>query len=111
MGAGKAIVSTPYAYALEQLADGRGRLYPVGSAAALEQSLIDLLRDPELRFLLGRRAYEYSRRMVWSEVGAEYRRVFARAARPATPFVAPVQQLTAVAGLQHHDLIGPTGPE
>jgi glycosyltransferase involved in cell wall biosynthesis len=98
MGAGKAIVSTPYAYALEQLANGRGRLYPVGSAVALGESLIDLLRDPELRFLLGRRAYAYSRRMVWSEVGAEYRRVFTRAARSAEPFVAPLQQLAAIAG-------------
>ena len=98
MGAGKAIVSTPYAYALEQLANGRGRLYPVGSDVALGESLIDLLRDPELRALLGRRAYAYSRRMVWSEVGAEYRRVFARAAQSAGPFVAPLQQLAAIAG-------------
>jgi len=42
--------------------------------------------------------YKYSRGMVWSEVGAEYRRVFARAARSATPFVAPVQTLAAAAG-------------
>jgi glycosyltransferase involved in cell wall biosynthesis len=98
MGAGKAIVSTPYAYARELLAHGRGRLVPAGNAAALAGTLIDLLRDPELRGSLGRRAYEYSRGMVWSEVGAEYRRVFARAAGSPTPFVAPVQQLTAVAG-------------
>ena len=97
MGAGKAIVSTPYAYAFEQLANGRGRLFQPGSADALAGTLIDLLRDPALRTLLGRRAYEYSRGMVWSEVGAEYRRVFARAARSAEPFVAPVQELTAVA--------------
>jgi glycosyltransferase involved in cell wall biosynthesis len=98
MGAGKAIVSTPYAYAREQLANGRGRLFQAGSADALAGTLIDLLRDPALRASLGRRAYEYSRGMVWSEVGAEYRRVFARAARSATPFVAPVQQFTALAG-------------
>ena len=55
-------------------------------------------RNPALRASLGRRAYEYSRGMVWSEVGAEYRRVFARAARPATPFITPVQRLAAVAG-------------
>jgi glycosyltransferase involved in cell wall biosynthesis len=98
MGAGKAIVSTPYAYAFEQLANGRGRLFPAGNADALAGTLIDLLRDPELRASLGRRAYEYSRGMVWSEVGAEYRRVFARAAGPATPFVTPAKVLEAVAG-------------
>ena len=98
MGAGKAIVSTPYAYALEQLANGRGRLYPTGSAAALSGTLIDLLRDAGLRTSLGRRAYEYSRGMVWSEVGAEYRRVFTRAARSVTPFVMPVEQYAALGG-------------
>jgi glycosyltransferase involved in cell wall biosynthesis len=98
MSAGKAIVSTPYAYALEQLADGRGRLYPAGSADALSETLIDLLRDPALRTLLGRRAYEYSRRMVWSEVGGQYRRVFARAARSVAPFVTPIEQYAALGG-------------
>jgi glycosyltransferase involved in cell wall biosynthesis len=98
MGAGKAIVSTPYAYARERLAHGRGRLVPAGSSDALAETFIEILRDPALCASLGRRAYEYSRGMVWSEVGAEYRRVFACAARPATPFVAPVQQLTTVAG-------------
>src|SRR5665811_1710733 len=83
MGAGKAIVSTPYAYARERLAHGRGRLVPAGSSDALAETFIELLRDPALRASLGRRAYEYSRGMVWSEVGAEYRRVFARAARAA----------------------------
>ena len=101
MGAGKAIVSTPYAYACERLAQGRGRLVPARSPDALAESLIGLLRDPELRATLGRRAYEYSRGMIWSEVGAQYRRVFAgvaRAARSATPFVAPAQGVAAVGG-------------
>jgi glycosyltransferase involved in cell wall biosynthesis len=98
MGAGKAIVSTPYAYARERLAHGRGRLVPPGSSDALAETFVELLRDPALRGSLGRRAYQYSRGMVWSEVGAEYRRVFARAARPATPFITPVQRLAAVAG-------------
>ncbi len=96
MGAGKAIVSTPYAYARERLAHGRGRLVPAGSPDGLAETLIGLARDPELRATLGRRAYEYSRSMVWSEVGAEYRRVFARAAHSAAPFVAPVRKLAAV---------------
>ncbi len=96
MGAGKAVVSTPYAYARERLANGRGRLVPAGSPEALAETFIGLLRDPVLRGSLGRRAYEYSRSMVWSEVGAEYRRVFARAARPVTPLVSPVHSYAAV---------------
>ena len=36
---------------------------------------------------IGRRAYEHSRGMVWSEVGAEYRRLFERVAAPASAVV------------------------
>jgi len=44
MGAGKAIVSTPYAYASELLADGRGRLVEPSSHTALADAFIELLR-------------------------------------------------------------------
>jgi glycosyltransferase involved in cell wall biosynthesis len=83
MGAGRAIVSTPYTYAAELLADGRGRLVPPGSADALAVALIDILGDAELRSRLGRRAHAHSRGMVWSAVGAEYRRLFERVTRTA----------------------------
>jgi glycosyltransferase involved in cell wall biosynthesis len=79
MGAGRAIVSTPYTYAAELLADGRGLLVPPGSAEALATALDDVLGDRDLREALGRRAYAHSRGMVWSAVGAEYRRVLERA--------------------------------
>jgi glycosyltransferase involved in cell wall biosynthesis len=75
MGAGRAIVSTPYAYATEVLANGRGILVPHGSAAAWAAALNEVLGDGGLRSAIGRRAYAYSRRMVWSAVGAEYGRL------------------------------------
>ena len=84
MGAGKAVVSTPYAYARERLADGRGRLVAAGSTSALGEAINELALDPELRDRLGRRAYAYSRGMHWPEVGAAYRRVFDRVSRHDT---------------------------
>jgi len=78
MGAGRAIVSTPYAYAAELLAGGRGILVPPGSPARFAAALNEVLGDDALRAATGRRAYEHSRRMIWSEVGAEYRRLFER---------------------------------
>ena len=78
MGAGRAIVSTPYAYAAELLDGGRGLLVPPASPAAWADALIGLLENDELRTSVGRRAYEHSRAMVWSTVGAQYRRLFAR---------------------------------
>jgi glycosyltransferase involved in cell wall biosynthesis len=90
MCAGKAIVSTPFAYASEMLAGGRGRLVSPASPAAFAEAITELLRDAELRASMGRRAYEYTRGMVWWEVGRQYRSVFDRAThgavvRPASP--------------------------
>jgi len=80
MGAGKAIVSTPYAYASERLAQGRGRLVAAGSTEALADGLIELALSSSLRAEHGRRAHDYSRGMLWPEVGAQYRQIFARVA-------------------------------
>lgn len=76
IGAGRAIVSTPYTYAVELLADGRGVLVQPGSAEALSEGISDLLSDPERRAAIGRRAYASSRRMLWPAVGAEYAALF-----------------------------------
>ena len=80
MGAGKAIVSTPYAYASERLAQGRGRLVAAGSTDALAEGLIELALNKSLRVQHGRLAYAYSRGMLWPKVAAEYRQIFARVA-------------------------------
>jgi glycosyltransferase involved in cell wall biosynthesis len=77
VGAGKAIVSTPFTYAREMLAEGRGVIVEPGSGAALADGIGPLLDDPSRRLELGRRAWAFGRRMIWSEVGAAYRRVFA----------------------------------
>jgi glycosyltransferase involved in cell wall biosynthesis len=94
MGAGRAVVSTPYAYAAEFLADGRGVLVPAGSPAALATALSELLGDVNLRETIGRKAYAYTRGMVWSTVGAEYRRLFDRVGTAA-----PVAVVGAPLGL------------
>ncbi len=83
MSAGRATVSTPYAYAAELLADGRGILVAPGSPTKFAAALNRVLDDSELRDAIGRRAYAYSRNMVWSEVGDAYRRLFERIAAPA----------------------------
>ena len=96
LGAGRAIVSTPYAYASELLADGRGLLVAPGSPAALADAFIGLLRDPQRRARLGRRAYEHGRAMIWSEVGATYRTLFARVAAGPVRRPAPATALAPI---------------
>lgn len=74
MGAGKAIISTPYWYATELLADGRGTLVPFDDSGALAGATIGLLNDDIAREAMSRRAYYYSRRMVWNRVAQSYMR-------------------------------------
>lgn len=79
MAAGRAIVSTPYAYAAELLADGRGSLVeptPDGLAAGI----LRLLADEPARLTMGGAAHEHTRSMAWTRVGAAYQELFTRAA-------------------------------
>ena len=93
MGAGRAVVSTPFAYASDLLADGRGVLLQDETPAALAAALTGLLGDPERRAAIGQRAYEHSRHMLWPHIGATYNRLFTRvAAEGATaPSSAPLR--------------------
>ncbi len=77
VGLGKAIVSTPYLYAQELLAHGRGFTVPFRDASAIATTLVALLDDPELRETTERRAYKFGRRMTWPNVAESYGALFA----------------------------------
>jgi glycosyltransferase involved in cell wall biosynthesis len=79
LGAGKAVVSTPYWYAEEMLADGRGALVPFRDPAALAEQVIDLLDNDSQRHAIRKKAYLHGRDMVWSEVAQRYMASFERA--------------------------------
>jgi glycosyltransferase involved in cell wall biosynthesis len=79
VGAGKAVVSTPYWHAQEMLADGRGRLVPFKDSRALTQEINRLLEFPEERATIRRAAYDYSRPMVMKEMGRHYLALFSQA--------------------------------
>jgi glycosyltransferase involved in cell wall biosynthesis len=78
---GKAVVSTPYRYAREVLAEGRGVLVPFRDPAAVAEGLRPLLADPVLRERMGRNAYTFGRRMTWPVVARAYAQVFGDAFR------------------------------
>ena len=79
LGAGKAVISTPYAYARELLAEDRGILVPFKDASAIAAEIVGLLDDPEKRLGLRNRAASHGRAMLWPSVAHSYLRTFERA--------------------------------
>jgi glycosyltransferase involved in cell wall biosynthesis len=71
LGAGKAIVSTPYLHASEVLADDRGVLVPFRDAPAIATAVSGILADPARKRLLEERAYAYGRATTWPAIGAQ----------------------------------------
>jgi glycosyltransferase involved in cell wall biosynthesis len=89
LGAGKAIISTPYWHAIELLDDRRGALVPFQNPDAIAQKTIELLDTPAIRHGMRKRAYLFAREMVWKRVAQGYMETFAlvRSDRIETPKV------------------------
>ena len=78
LGAGKAIISTPYWHAIELLDDRRGALVPFQDPGAIAQKTIELLDTPAIRHGMRKRAYLFAREMIWKRVAQGYMESFAR---------------------------------
>ncbi len=79
VGAGKAVISTPYWYAQEILADERGILFPFNDFKTLAEEIIGLLNNESKRHSMRKRAYMFGRSMIWKEVAKKYMESFERA--------------------------------
>jgi glycosyltransferase involved in cell wall biosynthesis len=79
MGAGKAIISTPYWHARELLADGRGIIVPFEDPGSIADAAIRLLDDDAERHAMRKRAYLYSRGTTWQSTAQAYMASFQRA--------------------------------
>ncbi|MDH3215433.1 MAG: glycosyltransferase family 4 protein [Candidatus Krumholzibacteria bacterium] len=76
MGSGKAVVSTPFWYAKELLAEQRGSLVPFNDPEALSREIISLLDDEVTLNAIRKRAYTFCRSMVWPAVARGYLELF-----------------------------------
>ncbi len=79
LGAGKAVISTPYWYAEEMLADERGALVPFKDPQALAAQVVELLDNESKRHAMRKRAYLFGRDMIWPQVARRYMKTFERA--------------------------------
>src|SRR5580704_15538319 len=78
LSAGKAIISTPYLHAMELLDGERGVLVPFDDPASIAAKTIELLDNDTARHAMRKRAYLYTRDMVWHRVAQQYMGSFER---------------------------------
>lgn len=76
VGAGKAVISTPYWYAEELLSDGRGVIAPFGDPDRIAAEVCKLLANEAERHAMRKRAYLKGREMTWSTVASLYMKSF-----------------------------------
>lgn len=107
MGAGAAVVSTPYWHAVELLADGRGRLFPFGDHDALATEVTSLLESPAVLDRARAAAFEMTRPMTWPRIGRRYLELVRDvvSSTPARPRRAPSTSPSALPELRLDHLL------
>lgn len=76
LACGKAIISTPYWYAEELLANDKGILVPFKDPVAMGKAISYLIADENKRNDLRKNAYAEGRDITWSKIGKKYLEVF-----------------------------------
>ncbi|NLO22476.1 MAG: glycosyltransferase [Syntrophomonadaceae bacterium] len=76
LGCGRAIVSTPYSYALETLSEGRGLVAKEADAEELAALMESILQNPALKLDLQKKAFRLGKHWTWSSVGQQYTKMF-----------------------------------
>jgi glycosyltransferase involved in cell wall biosynthesis len=79
LGAGKAVISTPYWHARELLADKRGVVVPFDDPRSIAEAALQLLNNEAERHAMRKRAYVYSRETTWPKTARAYMASFQRA--------------------------------
>ncbi len=79
LGAGRAVVSTPYLHAKEVLSHGRGLLCEFRNPNSITREVKKLLENKELRTNIEKKAYRHSRGFTWPKVAKKYTDIFKQA--------------------------------
>ncbi len=93
VGAGAAVVSTPYWHAQELLVENRGKLFGFKDAEALAEIVNELLDNPEELKELKQNAYQYGLNLRWPKIGAEFLQEIENALTQADIVESVIQQI------------------
>jgi len=78
MGAGRAVVSTPFLHAKEIVTPERGVLADFKNPDSISEGILKILSDDDLKEKMEKNAYAFTRQMVWPNVVKSYMDVFRR---------------------------------
>jgi glycosyltransferase involved in cell wall biosynthesis len=102
MGTGKAVISTPYWYATEMLAEGRGIIVPFKNPDAIAENINDLFANDASLHTMRKKAYVFCREAIWKEVSRKYLEVFSevqlnrsRHPRPRHLYIENIKSITS----------------
>ena len=76
VGAGKICISTPYLYAKEVLANGRGIIVPFKDSQAIADAVIDISKNPQKKSEMEKKTYEFGRLMTWYNIALQHLTLF-----------------------------------
>ncbi|MCR4436317.1 MAG: glycosyltransferase family 4 protein [Clostridiales bacterium] len=76
VGYGRVIVSTPYSYSREMLADGRGLLAEFNDSRSLAKCISYVLDHPEKKKEMEQKTLSFGRSMMWGNVAKQYAELF-----------------------------------
>jgi len=84
IGCGRAIVATPYEYALDMLAEGeRGLIAPSTNPEAIAELLDKILGNPQLKSQLEKKTAQIGRTLSWPHVAKQYANLAKSVLRPS----------------------------
>lgn len=72
LGAGAAVISTPYWYAKDLLDENRGMLFDFNDVEGLAKCINNLIEDPKLMESYQQRAENFGKAMSWMNVGKQH---------------------------------------
>lgn len=104
VGAGAAVVSTPYWHAQELLADRRGRLFDFKNDVQLANIINELLDDEAKHQELKTNAYQYGLNLRWPAIGNVYLNVLTDALNAGKKPERPIPPIIDVEGMPKLDL-------
>jgi glycosyltransferase involved in cell wall biosynthesis len=104
IGAGNAIISTPYWHAEEMLADNRGYLFDFNDSEKLSGILRELLKDEKKLKALQKRTYDFGRQMTWKKVSSKYAELLSRMSNEKKTVFLHYPKSTSTMGLPEFDL-------